>query len=670
MAAILGRLPTVVLCFVICGACDDVLLAQTNPSARTAKGTDNTDNTDADPNDDATADGDADAKSEEDDKDEKPSATPRARLKKKRSSKREKPDEVGPLSESPLLAMEVRDDGPSRELREHGEESCIEAETRLAEFEELLTSNRAGKIDPVELGKTLIPIMHVDRAARRLTFLGEPSGWELGSRHAILLQRLRSVVEQFRKVPGVAQKLSNTAPLVRVARMGEAQLVKVNLLSRKKNFAAAETLMDDILDSVHSVGVLYPGDVSTSILGNINSANSTAQAVFADYRRTQALAEMSKEQKRNTPDFAKLLKELQAATEAIASGRDPQVGSRMMSGPEWLDHFSERWQHLYFEANRCFGLDVAAATIGADKALMHSDKLVADYERFVADALKGMAGLIRADARRTGAEQVATVYAAYLQSIAKFAALGDVAVVETALLPALDELVVKSPELQADAQSYYTFSTELLRWRQRVADGYVAAKMTRYQGVNGAFYQAVPDPETGTTLFERNSMGNMLLLTINAPHAIQVISPAIVTKKVYAQGGLSSRNERRQVTSYEEGSVYASIPHDVDLSLAVEELKSVLLVSDAFPPLTLDAVLAIETATKGDLWQFGGEVTDVELEGRITKLANASPDDWGLFYLTTPMTRVPSGYSLQHVMAHCHVRPDWLRHRYFFVELN
>ncbi|MDA0832996.1 MAG: hypothetical protein O2955_04055 [Planctomycetota bacterium] len=653
MTDILWRLLTVALCFSIFGLCGTPSIAQTKASSSSDDQTKSTDDADDEKADD------------------KPSSTSKSGSRKRRSSsKREKPDEIGPLSESPLLAMEVRDDGASSKLREHGEEVCIEAEKRLKKFEEMMASNQLGQIDAEELGTTHIPLMHLDRVSRRLSLLGEPSGWELGSRHMLMSTRLKRILNEYRNVPKIAQQLSNTTPLAKVARRGEAQLVKVDQLIRKNNFDAAETLMDDINDSVYSVAVLYSDAVSNSHCSNINAANSKVQPIFSEYRRQQAVADLEKEQKRSSPDFKKLLKELQEATATIASGSDPQVGSRKMSGPEWLDHFSERWQHLYFEANRCFGLDITAATIGAENALAMADNLASDYENFISDALQGIAALIRADAGRMNTEQAATVYAAYLQSIARFGALADLAIVESALLPALDALVVKSPELQADAGNYYLFSTELLRWRQRVADGYVAAKLPSYQGVNSAFYQAVPEPGKDLTIFDGNSMGNTLRLMMNAPHALQAISPGIVTKKVYAQGGLASRNELRRVSSYEEGSVYASIPNDVDLSLAVEELKSMLLVTDDYPPLTLDATLAIETATHGDLWQFGGEVTDIELEGRITKITNASPDDWGLFYLTMPLSHPQGGYSLQHVMAHCHVRPDWMRHRYFFVELN
>src|SRR5690606_17423411 len=104
-----------------------------------------------------------------------------------------------------------------------------------------------------------------------------------------------------------------------------------------------EDLMWEILDAVHSVSVLYSGDVSNSICGNINAANSTAQTVFGEYHRKQFLESLKNDQKKMTPDFDKLLDELAKATQAIAAGGDPQVGSRTMSGPEWLDYFGERW---------------------------------------------------------------------------------------------------------------------------------------------------------------------------------------------------------------------------------------------------------------------------------------------------------------------------------------
>ncbi len=631
---------------------------------------------DADKKSDGEEETSADDESSDDDKDDKKKGTTKSTTKprKKPSNaayKREQSTEIGPLTEQPLLVMEVRDDNEIQNMREHGEGAYIEAETNLTKFEEMLKANQGKGINLEEVGNTFIPIMHVERMATRLSILGEPAGWELGARHVDLRMRIFKLTADIRALPGMAEKFADTRPLVVSTKKGEVQLIKVDQLIKKNQIPAAETLMCDILDSVHCVGILYEPAVAIPVHSLINKSDETTKVVFLDYRRRVASEELAKERKKGTPDFKKLLQELQAATTEISGGSDPKVGGKTISGPEWLKQFAERWQKAYFAACHCYGLDLARITYDTN-AMADADQLSQDYQEFVTAVLRGIAGLIGADTNRVQPDQASQLYSGYVNAVAGFSALGDPQTVFGAIQPSLDALAAKSPELQADVGSYFVFSTELLRWRQRVADGYMNARLAEYHPVGATFNAAIPDPKlpTNPTIFGETSIGNVLLLVATAPIAIETVNPGIVGKKVYAQAGLSSRNERLHVTSVEEGSVYATIPQEVNLKLAVDEMKNALLVTDTLPPLTLEAALAIESASHGDLWQFGGEVTDVELEGRITKIANSNADDWGLIYLTSTMTRPQNGYSLQHVMVQCHLRPDWLRHQYFFVALN
>ncbi|MFN0198935.1 MAG: hypothetical protein ACKVT0_19475 [Planctomycetaceae bacterium] len=658
----------------------DSLLAQKSPS--TSKSTGGRKPASAKPKadkDDDEKTGTDDEESSDGDKDEKDAkkksptkSTSKAGKKTSKSAyKREQSVEIGPLTEQPLLAMEVRDHNEIQNMREHGEEAYIEAETNLTKFEEMLRSNQAKGINLEEVGNTFVPIMHVERMATRLSILGEPAGWELGARHAILRQRIFKLTADIRSLPGMSEKLADTRPLVLSTKKGESGLIKVDQLIKKNQIPAAETLMCDILDAVHCVGILYDPGVAVPVHMNINKADETTKVVFLGYRNKVAKEELGKERKKTTPDFKKLLQELQAATTEISGGNDPKFGDKASSGPEWLKYFAERWQKTYFTACNCYGLDLTR-NMHEPSAIADADQLSRDYQEFVNAVLTGIAGLINADISRTQPDQASQIYADYVNVVAGFTALGDPQTVFNAVQPALDAFAAKFPELQAEVGAYFGFSTELLRWRQRVAEGYMNARLSEYQLVGPTFNAAIPDPKLpeNPTIFDLESIGNHLRLVNTAPVAIHAVSPGIIGKKVYAQAGLSSRNERLHVTSYEEGSVYATIPQDVNLSLAVDELKHALLVSDSLPPLTLEAALAVETARQGDLWQFGGEVTDVELEGRITKIANSNADDWGLVYLTSTMTRPDRGYSLQHVMVQCHLRPEWLRHQYFFVALN
>jgi hypothetical protein len=107
-----------------------------------------------------------------------------------------------------------------------------------------------------------------------------------------------------------------------------------------------------------------------------------------------------------------------------------------------------------------------------------------------------------------------------------------------------------------------------------------------------------------------------------------------------------------------------------DVANAIQSLKADLLVSDETAPLSLAAAAAIRSAEQGDYAAVGGVIKGVHLEGLIPRLAVLSEGALP-FVALGPLPDEPrEDRLLNHVLMRFDILPDWVHHRYFFLQVN
>ncbi len=106
---------------------------------------------------------------------------------------------------------------------------------------------------------------------------------------------------------------------------------------------------------------------------------------------------------------------------------------------------------------------------------------------------------------------------------------------------------------------------------------------------------------------------------------------------------------------------------DARFSQGVAALESDLLVSEAAPPLTLEAAVALAKARRGDLEAAGGRITGLALESLVVRFATLSSGGRSLIPLGPLPQESGWGDSLRQAMMQFEIEPEWVRHECFFV---
>ena len=108
---------------------------------------------------------------------------------------------------------------------------------------------------------------------------------------------------------------------------------------------------------------------------------------------------------------------------------------------------------------------------------------------------------------------------------------------------------------------------------------------------------------------------------------------------------------------------------EANLAEAIESLKRDLMVSDNTPPLSLQAMIAVKTAERGDFRAVGGAINGMYLESLMTRFA-ALPQAAGVIIPLGVIPREPIGSNaISHLLMRYDIAPHWLQHDYFFLEI-
>ena len=136
--------------------------------------------------------------------------------------------------------------------------------------------------------------------------------------------------------------------------------------------------------------------------------------------------------------------------------------------------------------------------------------------------------------------------------------------------------------------------------------------------------------------------------------------PTIVSELVTSQrrGSMSIARHKNIAVAY--------VPVQLDL---IEPLALSLQNDLLGQPLTLDAQLALTRAQHGDLQAAAGKIHHIGLVGLTTRYTTLPEDDRGLVRLGTFYDHADR-IRFNDVLVLLLIRPEWLAHEYFFVDLS
>ena len=541
--------------------------------------------------------------------------------------------------------------------------SCLEDFKTFSEADE---KGRLGRLSGKEIGQFRVKLEQLKRIGEFLQLFGEPCGADLELRAQELIAR-EPFTQKWRALPSSRRYINSLEVTFQKQRVQRLKVIeKIMKLAQKEQWSQAEQEFYRVWDGLHVALFVMPSNYRKGVAGEFMFVQGKVIPAMFEIRRTAAKQQLTKARTEQLPDFAAITAELAKTVNGIAATGQADWDGAAVSGPAAVEKLAERWRDVHVATLRCLAIDWAfASRLGRVGKTLDSASVKSQYAKFSAASADAVTKLIAADAARVSEAEAASLYTAYLRSLAPLARV----IADQTAIPkwetALATLAAKSPSLAAEVQAYTTATGELLRWRARVATALAVAKSdqklllptrmldaTRQETNYGGFYSQ------GMLPFLRESIPKLL------PHAA---SKLIDTPAVALDVLRVSPTSRAAISRYRLRT-YANVPATLDLAREVASLKADLLVSDQAPPLSLAAAISAHSAERGDFVSAGGTIDKVYVEGLITRFA-ALP--------TAASVLVPLGATLgetkpphhRDVLFRFDLKPAWVRHDHFFAEL-
>lgn len=585
---------------------------------------------------------------------------------------------ANPSHEDFDAALDVHGGESSVKLQQSAQAQYEEANEALTALAKGANSGRASRLDPKKIGSANLALSRLRRLAEQLRVFAEPAGADYQLRCEALNKSLTGFAEAYKPLPS-SQKFIHSVRL-QIGRQGPARLKalrRIEQLVAKQDWEPAEKALYDVYDTL-APGTIFlsPGE-NQEIYGPFANVDMAVQNAMLRMRSQKALELLTATRQEQTPNFAALLADMRAAANALANASTATWAGESLSGPQLVGRFGQTWQETQVAVLRCRTLDWAMAHRGTDmyrEGMEPSDgprksKIDDDFRQFSDSLVQILTQTIEADAQRASGEEAVRLYAEYLREIAPFARQTHQRFLAQTLEPSLEKLASKSAGFAEEVAAYRAATTEILRWRQRLAVALAASHMSRYVPVEKKFFEATQSDAQYKGLFaERNPNPRTSALLASAPEIMPVAcqrlmgQPVTVFDVVRVPGGGSAAIARYRLRNY------ATTPAPLPLQAEVEALRFDLLAGEQAPPLTLAATQALVTAERGDLVAAGGEITGLYLEGVATRFATLPPGASVLCPLGA-LPREETDYDfLAQMLMRFDVRPHWAQHDHFFVE--
>jgi len=547
-----------------------------------------------------------------------------------------------------------------------------------------LMDKAPGGLSAKTLGDTHLELFQLKRKGELLVLLGESAGLDYILRCKQMNEQLQKLIDTFAGQPSSKRALDQIREKLRNQKAGrDRALAKIEDLANQGKWLEAENLLYKAYDTLDpDTCLLTPQEWS-----NIYSPFMKVQTAIDNTMKAERIAAAQKIHAETraelAPDFQATLSQVNAAIDSVGKTGSATWKDETVTGPQLAAKMGEAWSEVQVATLRCrsldwlyLGNDIESAFMAQQVGGRVSDKPTEfenAYATFAASMTDAFVRLIETDARRATADQAKALYVAYLEEIAPLARLCSIDLPKK-LETALGKLAAVSPALADEIAKYKSATDELLRWRKRTAESLAANRLSKYTLVTEQHFKATTSTNVYRGLYPiQNPEIHDARMLGSAP---EILAPAL--KELMGKTGtvsdfvrLSPTGKmyigRYQSRTYATMLIEAELT-ETELAAALESLKRDLMVTDNTPPLSLQAMIAVKTAERGDFRAVGGAINGMYLESLMTRFA-ALPQAAGVIIPLGEIPREPIGSNaISHLLMRYEIAPHWLQHDYFFLE--
>ena len=268
--------------------------------------------------------------------------------------------------------------------------------------------------------------------------------------------------------------------------------------------------------------------------------------------------------------------------------------------------------------------------------------------RLQQDATKAYVGLVTTAAEATDPSKISEVYGVLLTNIShvqRRSANGN-AFLE-ACKPALAGLAEKSPAFQVQLAQYDRATQQPLGWRARFTEQSVKTIRQDY-------------PELPEALPE--------YLADWANRVAAQTGPSVIGKSVSSKPALRLLMPKPFVATPISSSHYLNVYVAPETTSAIQDLKSALVVSEKYPPLSVESAHAVSSADSFDFEATGGKILGITLEPRLVRFADLPTAGYVLMpFGSTPTYRTDRYNPHAGICWRVDVQASWVQNKYFVV---
>lgn len=553
----------------------------------------------------------------------------------------------------------------------------------LEEQQQQLEAAANGKLkgaSPSKLSQTMVKASRRNRLAERLQMYGEPTAFEVALRGRVLANPYYgAVVQGYASLPTSARFMVQLRAKFRKGEQARQRAgAKLKELASQGKWEEAETALHSILDRLEAEGLWFLSEDEVGAVMKPIAATrgeiETQMNMLHSARAKQSLAQSRAEQ---LPDYDAILEEVRQAVNNVGTAGQTAWEDETVNGPQLAERISAKWKETHVGTLRCLALDWAEASrtrrtySSAPLGEETSDgTLGRDYEAFSQAILKSIAELIALESRRLSGDEVAQHYVQYLGVLAPMVRQISDRYPTTEIEQALQDLAKAEPAFGAEVQAYDAGTTELLRWRARVAEAAAKARDADFGPLAGLLAEATRSEGAYIGLFTRegHEQGRPKLLEC-APKVLPHAAKKLLGSRARSGDVLRITPTHRAAIARYQSRTYANVPAELDTAAEVDLLKFDLQVTDQLPALTLTSAVAVNSAERGDYVSVGGQIAGTHLEAMITRFAKLPTAASILVPLGELATEGKIASMLPQVLLRFDLQPEWVQHRHFFVQL-
>ena len=580
---------------------------------------------------------------------------------------------AAPNTDDPDDTLATRNDAKVQGLATEAAEQYKTAHEIITEMVDKLDADQTIKINPKQFGTSFVAILRLERLGRELEDAGETAGIDFQLRALALRSEWQRVKTVFFQAAGVNAKLPPIYLKVKAdATNRSRKLVAVQKLIDQEDWEQAGEIIHEEIEELEDLGC-WLKDATRQPLFPFEEMRDQIVPKLREQRRAAAIEQLTTLREQTTPDFEHLLSQLQQGEQDLKAGKNPSFDGQECTGPEFLQKAGAAWQQLHLQAIQSLGIDWARGMRMGEPESKPLEDLLKGQKEFASSVVPSMADIIMADRSRDHTSDATTIYAAYVKVLAPLMSLTDKQEIET-LQSALESFAASNPSLAADVKAYDAVTSDLLRWKKRLATAQqknVATQYPDFATTANPSLAFVPSPEVGkiaTGLIKADAKNTSEIAILSSiPKSLERIKQELLGKQVTLPAATGLNPAKKLVASNFHHRHYATftLPTGYDEQVAV--LKADLLSSDTLPPLTLEAAMAIAAADRGDLQASGVTIKKVYVEPLSTRMATLPAVARPLVPLGTLPAEHMSEPSLSQLLLRTDVQPSWVRNQYFFV---